>query len=217
VVLKLAASHDTSDRTKTSETGEYTFLVVPHRSYELHFECPGFRRETKVVTADRDTDVGTLALSVARGGGPSSVIMDPVEPSDTAMQGQPKGQGKKPQPTAKLWAAISVPQPIYVEGSETDRLQVYFGIYNGGDSTVSPNVESSHLFVNGVEPSDWQIVISNGIRNELFASLPPGETLQFTYLLGPRYFQKPGIYTVRWQGENFKSPELTFRVVPRNR
>jgi hypothetical protein len=96
-------------------------------------------------------------------------------------------------------------------------LQVYFGVYNDGASAVGPNVESSHLYINGVAPQDWQIVIGNGIRNELFSSLPPGQTLQFTYLLNPRYFQKPGVYTVRWEGENFKSPDLTFRVVPRNR
>jgi hypothetical protein len=78
VVLKLAGSTDTIAVTKTSETGEYTFLVVPHRSYELHFESPGFRRETKVVTADKDTDVGTLALSVSECCG--GVMVEPMEP-----------------------------------------------------------------------------------------------------------------------------------------
>jgi hypothetical protein len=217
VVLKLAGSDETTATTKTTETGEYTFLVVPHRSYELHFYSAGFRPEKKSVTADKDTDVGTLTLAVSGIAGSGRVVTEfPVELPASSAEGQRKSQGQKPTPTSKLWAAITVPQPIVEEGGETDRLQIYFGIYNGGDSTVSPNVESSHLFVNGVEPPDWQIVISNGIRNELFASLPPGQTLQFTYLLGPRYFQKPGIYTVRWQGENFKSPELTFRVVPRN-
>ena len=56
VVVKLAGTNDTTASAKTSVTGEYTFLVVPHRSYELHFERPGFRRETRVVTADEDTD-----------------------------------------------------------------------------------------------------------------------------------------------------------------
>jgi hypothetical protein len=216
VVLKLAGSHDKSDRSKTSETGEYTFLVVPHRSYELHFEAPGFKRETKAVSADKDTDVGTLALEVSVGAGSGPVVTEsPVELPASATQDQQKSQGQKPRPTGNLWAAISAPQSIYVEGSETERLQIYFGVYNDGASAVGPNVESSHLYINGVEPKDWSLVISNGIRNELFSSLPPGQTLQFTYLLGPRYFQEPGIYRVRW--ENFKSPDLTFRVVPRNR
>jgi hypothetical protein len=41
VVLKLVGSNDTTASTKTSVTGEYTFLVVPHRSYELHFVASG--------------------------------------------------------------------------------------------------------------------------------------------------------------------------------
>jgi len=207
VVLKLAGSHDTSDRTKTSEAGEYTFLVVPHRSYELHFEAPGFRRETKVVTADKDTDIGTLALSVAQGGGPSSVVMDPVELS---------AKGQEPKPTVKLWAAISVPQPIFYQDRIED-LQVSFALVNDGGSIVDPKIGSSHLLINGVEPKDWSFVIGNGPRNEWFNALPPAQVLQFGYQLGPRYFLKPGVYTVRWEGDNFKSAELTFRVVPGNR
>jgi hypothetical protein len=57
VALKQAGSTETIANTKASEKGEYTFLVVPNRSYELHFEAPGFRPETKLVTADKDTDL----------------------------------------------------------------------------------------------------------------------------------------------------------------
>jgi hypothetical protein len=148
-------------------------------------------------------------------------MVEPIEPRvglpGSATEGQQKSQGKKTEPATKLWAAISVPKPIFDEGFDTEHLQIYFGVYNDGDLVVAPKVESSHLFINGVEQQDWSYVIGNGIRNELFSSLPPGETLEFTYLLGPRYFQKPGIYRVRWESDNFKSPDLTFRVVPRNR
>jgi carboxypeptidase family protein len=77
VVLRLVGSDDTSATTKTNETGDYTFRVVPHRSYELRFACAGFKRETKVVTANKDTDVGTLALSVSVHGG---LLVVPVGP-----------------------------------------------------------------------------------------------------------------------------------------
>jgi hypothetical protein len=217
VTLKLAKSSDTTASTKTNEAGEYTFLVVAHRSYELRFESPGFRREMKFVTADKNTDVGNVILSVAQDGGPSSVIMDPpVELPASATQGQRKNVGQTTEPTPKLWAAISVPQPIFYQDRIED-LQISFALVNDGGSTVNPNVESSHLFINGVEPQDWSFVISNGPRNEWFKALPPAQDLLFGYQLGPRYFQKPGIYTVRWEGENFKSPELTFRVVPTTR
>jgi len=207
VVLKLAGSDDTSDRTKTSE---YKFLVVPHRPYELHFEAPGFKRETKTASADKDTDVGPVALSVSVGAGSGPVVTDsPVEPPA-------KSQGQEPKPTVKLWAAISVPQPVYDE-AEGERIGLSFGIVNDGRSNANPNVESSHLFINGVEPEDWSFVIGNGGRSELFYALPPGQVLQFGYNLGPRYFMKPGIYRVRWKGDHFESPELTFRVLPGNR
>ena len=210
VVLKLAGSHDTSDRTKTSEAGEYTFLVVPHRSYELHFEAPGFKRETKAVSADKDTDVGPVALSVSVGAGSGPVVTDsPVElPA--------KGQDQEPKPTVKLWAAISVPQPIFYE-DRIEALHVSFALVNDGGSIVDPKIGSSHLLINGIEPQDWSFVIGNGPRNEWFNALPPAQALQFGYQLGPRYFLKPGVYTVRWEGDNFKSAELTFRVVPGNR
>ena len=41
----------------------------------------------------------------------------------------------------------------------------------------------------------------------------PGQTLAFSYQLGSRYFGTPGVYTVRWEGPNFRSPEIIFRVM----
>jgi hypothetical protein len=115
----------------------------------------------------------------------------------------------------KLWAAISVQPTIYWEGN-TDALQIHFGIVNDGSSTINPNVESSHLLINGVEPKDWSNIIINGLRTPSFRSLPPGETLDFSYVLG-RFFKKPGIYTVGWKGEHFKASEITLRVLPRQK
>jgi hypothetical protein len=81
---------------------------------------------------------------------------------------------------------------------------------------VNPKLDTSHLLINGVEPKDWPFIISNGIRTAQSYSLPPGQFLRFTYVLG-RYFQKAGVYKVKWEGENFRSTELTFRVLPGNR
>ena len=123
------------------------------------------------------------------------------------------GQTGERAPTPRkhaLWAAISVEQPIIARNTETT--QVYFGLVNDGDSTVDPKVELSHLLINGVEPKDWSFVIGNGLRNPSFNALPPGHSWLFTYQLG-RYFLAPGVYTVRWESDNFRSPDLTFRVV----
>jgi hypothetical protein len=91
-----------------------------------------------------------------------------------------------------------------------------FGVYNDGPSPVHPKIGASHLYINGVEPKDWPIVINNGLRTPEFEALPSGHFLSFGYML-ERYFQKPGIYKVRWEGDNFRSAELTFRVVPATR
>ena len=120
----------------------------------------------------------------------------------------------KPQP--RLWVAIGVAQPLY-QLAETARLQVSFVVVNDGDAVADPGVGSSHLFINDIEPSDWRIVINNGLRTSSFTALPPGEVLSFEYELGPRYFATPGVYRVRWQVGNFRSPETTFLQMPEKR
>jgi hypothetical protein len=113
----------------------------------------------------------------------------------------------------KLWAAVSVEKPA-IRLSEAQSLAVNFWIVNDGRTEANPQIEASHLFINGVEPPDWRIVIGNGLRSPSFWALPPGRILQFGYQLGPRYFSRPGIYTLRWEGRNFSSATITFRVLP---
>lgn len=110
-----------------------------------------------------------------------------------------------------LWAAITIPQPMYAEGG-TANLQIYFGVVNDGSSTVNPKIGASHLSVNGVEPKDWLFIINNGLRTPESEALPPAHSLSFGYQLG-RYFATPGVYTVRWWGENFRAQPITFRVL----
>ena len=89
-----------------------------------------------------------------------------------------------------------------------------FIVVNDGEAEANPRVEDSHLFINGVEPKDWVNVIINGLRSPSFWALPPHQVLSFGYQLGPGDFSKPGIYTLRWEGRNFSSATVTFRVLP---
>src|ERR1700722_3538672 len=80
-----------------------------------------------------------------------------------------------------------------------------------------PSIQTSNrpnLLVNGVEPKDWGNIIINELRTPSFRALPHEQTLDFSYVLG-RFFQKPGVYTVGWQGEHFKASNITLRVLPR--
>jgi hypothetical protein len=131
-------------------------------------------------------------------------------PGFAIAQGRNDAQ-REPKQVA-LWAGISVAQPIFGEGG-VEKLQISFGVVNDGIATVDPRIGSSHLSINGVEPKDWIFVINNGLRTPEFQALPPGHFLSFSYTLG-RYFAKPGVYTVRWWGENFRAQPITLRVLP---
>jgi hypothetical protein len=125
----------------------------------------------------------------------------PAAPVTSVQPQSAQAQSAQPQ---KFWAAISVAQPVY-RSDEASTLQLSFAVVNDGDTAANPKVEASHLFINGSELKDWSFAISN--------ALPPGQALSFAYQLGSRYFAAPGVYTVRWEGPNFRSPEITFRVV----
>lgn len=121
VLLKIHGLSDIAASSVTDPEGVFAFRV-PGNTYDLYFQAPGFTPVVSTVRAvGGSVEVGTVRLHVAPTFGPTVVA----------------GNGKDEKGYA-LWAAISVPQPIYVEGSETERLQIYFGIYNDGDSAVSP-------------------------------------------------------------------------------
>jgi len=112
-------------------------------------------------------------------------------------------------PQIKLWAAIGVSKPVF-QLHEAETMTVSFVVVNDGQVEANPRLEASHLFINGVEPTDWTNVIGNGLRYG--GDLPRGKILSFGYQLG--YFSKPGIYTLRWEGQGFSSSTVTFRVLP---
>jgi hypothetical protein len=80
-----------------------------------------------------------------------------------------QGQNDSPKKAKQvvLWAAISVPTPIFAEG-EAAKLKMSFGVVNEGTAKVNPKIGASHLSINGVEPKDWLITINNGIRTPDF-------------------------------------------------
>src|SRR5207249_1112135 len=100
------------------------------------------------------------------------------------------------------------------QGGWTKNLQIYFAVVNDGKTTVNPKSNSSRLFINGKELKDWSFIVGNGPRSTDYNALPSGSSLEFTYAMGD-YFKTPGIYKVRWEGENFNAPEITFRVLPK--
>ena len=113
-----------------------------------------------------------------------------------------------------LWSAISVSSPLIHEYSSND-WGLYFSLVNDADKVINPQIGSSHLYINGKEPEDWNFVINNGLRSSYDKGLPPGKFILFNYSLKQRYFSKPGIYRVLWQGADFKTEEVVVRVMPK--
>lgn len=111
-----------------------------------------------------------------------------------------------------LWAAISVNQPVFHNG-DTRNLSIYFVMINDSNAIVNPKYRSSRLFINGKELKEWMLIVGNG-PGPADDNLPPDGSLEFTKAMG-EYFKKPGIYKVRWEGENFNAPEITVRVLPK--
>jgi hypothetical protein len=116
------------------------------------------------------------------------------------------------QETPKLWAAISVSDPLFEEGW-TKELMIHFTLVNDGTTTIDPKVGTWKLVVNGEESADSGFIFGNGIRDTRWEALPTGDKLRFTYAL-EQYFKKPGIYRVSWKGDGFEALPIEFRVMP---
>ena len=112
----------------------------------------------------------------------------------------------------KLWAAISVSDPLFQKGWTKD-LMIHFALVNDGVKTVQPKVGSWRLVINGEELDDSTHIFGNGPRDARWNELPARESLRFGYAL-EKYFSEPGIYRVSWRGEGFETLPIEFRVMP---
>ena len=89
----------------------------------------------------------------------AAAIMVTVLPALAVAQGQDNGKTKSEQ--VKLWAAISVQNPVFPKNRAYD-LAITFAIVNDGRTPVNPGLGSSRLFINGVELHDWHMIAING-------------------------------------------------------
>ena len=107
---------------------------------------------------------------------------------------------------------MSVNQPLFRAGQNTNLLQFNFALVNESDKVIDPKIPGyPRLIVNGKE-LDLSSIPGSGPRDGRFKALPPGDNLQFGMGAG-QFFDKPGVYSVYWQGEGFRSNEVVFRVM----
>jgi hypothetical protein len=129
----------------------------------------------------------------------------------------------------QLWSTITVNRPVFHEGrlqgearkpgiagEVLEHLMVHFAVVNDGDKTINPALESTQFLVNGKPLEGWPWIINNGPRDERFFALPPGDNIVFSLAMG-KQFEKPGVYRISWKGKGFQSPEIVFRVLPKDK
>jgi hypothetical protein len=189
----------------TVKAGNKRFVVRPYRAQNVLASLNQSATEyvdPKLTTASvievAVVSSKTVRIRTDQGQGIPAVV------DSQELLSKPEVAPTKPAGPQKLWAAISVSQLVF-RLNEAGTLVMYFAVVNDGETVANPNVEASHLFINGSEAKDWSFAISN--------ALPPGQALSFAYQLGSRYFAMPGVYTVRWEGQNFRAAEITFRVM----
>jgi hypothetical protein len=131
----------------------------------------------------------------------------------------PKGDGEK-GPKGKVWAGVTVNLPV-VDANEImrrdDPFMISFGVVNDTDKVINPHIDKSKLIINGQELKEWTFIVGNGPRDDRWEALLPGDNIRFGYGFGGqlgRHFRQPGLYRVKWIGEQFESAEIQFRVVP---
>src|SRR5450432_2061290 len=89
----------------------------------------------------------------------AAAIMVTFLPALAVAQGQDKSKPQVEQ--VKLWASISVQNPVFPKIRAYD-LAMTFAIVNDGRTPVNPGLGSSRLFINGVELHDGHMIAING-------------------------------------------------------
>ena len=97
-----------------------------------------------------------------------------------------------------------------------DEFVMAFALVNDGDQAVNPGSDSWQLWVNGKPLDDWPGRFRSELRDHRWKELPAKDYITFGKNLA-RYFKAPGTYRVSWVGQDFRSAEIEFRVLPSKR
>ena len=200
-------------------------LVIPYVDGKMHGECRFYSQTGNLLgTSQLENGTGTYRVWDASKKEPTVSREDVYVDGKIVSQRQisdsnvaPNSAAAKPataigRSNANLWAAVSVGEPI-VPRMRVKRLVIHFALQNDGKEAINPRVESWRVNINGTDHPDSQFTFANGPRDDRWESLPAGDYLRFTYVLGD-WFKEPGTYKVVWKGDDFESAPVFFRVLP---
>jgi hypothetical protein len=80
----------------------------------------------------------------------------------------------------------------------SDRASFRIGIEarNRGSAPIDPKLHDAVLTANGKRVYAWDLAIQNGIHDESWTQLPPGQTITASWALGDALFEQPGTYAL---------------------
>jgi hypothetical protein len=142
-----------------------------------------------------------LQVQTSAGGQPAARL-SPATPSP----------GTAANANSPLWSALSINHTVF-RPEDLNSLTIEFTLVNDGKTPVDPKIPQSRIIVNGQERAESSRLLGSESRVARLQALPPGDPLRFALPLGDQ-FRTPGTYRVSWRGEDFQSPELSFRVLP---
>lgn len=87
-------------------------------------------------------------------------------------------------------------QPLRLTMAELEDFTLAIHAHNLGTNTVDPQLMSARLLVNGVNSEVFGLAVSNGIREDHWYALPPGQEVSLQWTLGYSLFEKPGEYAL---------------------
>jgi hypothetical protein len=131
-------------------------------------------------------------------------------------RGEPVKPDKEEDP--KLWAAVSIKPLVFDPYTFTfDRPKIHLGLVNDGNQILETGLRESVLVVNGqpVRGAAWDAALKAGLRGDAWQKVAPSEHVGVICPLED-VITEPGTYRVSWSGKDFQSPEVVYRIIPRD-
>jgi hypothetical protein len=96
-----------------------------------------------------------------------------------------------------------------------DAFEIGLVATNRGSSAIDPGLDQARLSIDGADSLQWAETIANGLREEKWFSLPPGESVSMSWpSMGAILFPRPGLYTLILRLGATESSAVVVRVAP---
>jgi hypothetical protein len=105
-----------------------------------------------------------------------------------------------PPPLPALLTALHI-RPLQLSLSHVDSFDLALSVINQGPDTLDPELHNAKLRVNGEFSIAFMLAVGNGVREEKWFALPPGERADIHWNMW-NLFPEPGTYTLvlDWHG-----------------